>query len=417
MTVINTNVKSLVAANALAINNRALSTSMQQLSTGKRINSASDDAAGLAIASKMTSQIKGLDQAVRNGNDGISMLQTAEGAMVEMTNMLQRMRELSVQSANDTNTSSDRTNLNNEYQALKTEITRIGANTQWNGMNILNGNNDLGTVSGNNQTVKFQVGANASQTINIDFKDFTYTTTATSATAATAQINLGGMGAAADMDIFQVSAKNAAGTVVAMQFAVTKPGGVDPTSAEATALAGQMQAGIRTYAGFENVTVTAADEVITFSNPVGGVFSAMSFTKSDAAVATTTGMLTSYGSSGLGTNTPPAGGVFSGTADISASSLTTLALSNTATGAIDSALTAINGERSTIGATINRLTYAVDNLTNVSQNTSASRSRVEDTDYAKATTELARTQIIQQAATAMLAQANQSQQSVLALLK
>lgn len=421
MTVINTNVKSLVAANALTVNNRALSATMQQLSTGKRINSASDDAAGLAIAAKMTSQIRGLDQAVRNGNDGISMLQTAEGAMVEMTNMLQRMRELSVQSANDTNTSEDRSNLNNEYQQLKSEITRIGANTQWNGMNILDGNSSLGLTSGDVQTVKFQVGANAStgtgQTIAIDFKDFTYTTTATSASASTAQINLGGMAAAANMDIFKVTAANAAGVTTAMSFAVTKPAGVNPSDLEATTLAGQMQAGIRTYAGFENVTVTAADEVITFSNPVGGAFSAMSFTKSDATAATTTGMLTSYGTSHLGTNTPPTGGVFSSAADISASSLTTLALSNTATGAIDAALTAVNGERSKIGATINRLTYAVDNLTNVSQNTSASRSRVEDTDYAKATTELARSQIIQQAATAMLAQANQSQQSVLALLK
>ena len=138
MTVINTNIKSLIAANAMTVNNRNLQDAMTQLSTGSRINSARDDAAGLAISSKMTAQINGLNQAVRNANDGISMLQTAEGATQEMTNMLQRMRELAVQSANDTNTGSDRTALNAEFQQLAKEITRIATNTQWNGMNILN---------------------------------------------------------------------------------------------------------------------------------------------------------------------------------------------------------------------------------------------------------------------------------------
>jgi len=139
MSVINTNVKSLIAQNALTVNNRSLTDAMQQLSTGKRINSAKDDAAGLAISNKMTSQIRGLNQAVRNANDGISMIQTAEGALVEVTNMLQRMRELSVQSANDTNTSADRTALNDEFTQLRSEIARIANNTQFNGTDLLTG--------------------------------------------------------------------------------------------------------------------------------------------------------------------------------------------------------------------------------------------------------------------------------------
>ena len=148
MTVINTNIKSLISQNAMIKNNRELSDAMQQLSTGKRVNSAKDDAAGLAITSRMSSQIRGLDQAIRNGNDSISMLQTTEGAMIEMTNMLQRMRELSVQSANDTYTPEDRLYLNQEFQQLKTEINRITRATQWNGMDVLNGTfkNDAGDV-------------------------------------------------------------------------------------------------------------------------------------------------------------------------------------------------------------------------------------------------------------------------------
>ena len=189
MSVINTNVKSIVAQNALTVNNRAMSKAMEQLSTGKRINSAADDAAGLSISSKMTAQIRGLNQAVRNANDGISLLQTAEGAMVEMTNMLQRMRELAVQSATDTNTSTDRGYLDDEYQQLKNEINRIAGNTQWNGMNILNGNDNFGSVDTNEQKIRFQVGANSSQTIDVNFKDMTFTPSTSSVSPSTTTIN------------------------------------------------------------------------------------------------------------------------------------------------------------------------------------------------------------------------------------
>jgi flagellin len=284
MSVINTNVSATLTSNALAKNDRAMSQSMERLSTGQRINSASDDAAGLAIASKMTSQIRGLDQAVRNGNDAISMVQTADGALIEVSNMLQRMRELAVQSSSDTNTSTDRTALNTEFTALTAQIEATMDNTQWNGQDLLDGDS---------ASLSFQVGANASQTITV-------TTLADMQTAG---------------DAF----KDLAGTAT---------------------------------------ETTLATLVIT-----------------DGTKA-----------------------------------------ANSIKG-IDSALAVVNTKRAELGSTVNRLEYAVDNLANVSQNASASRSRVQDANYATESTELARTQIIQQAGTAMLAQANQQSQSVLALLK
>lgn len=314
MPVINTNIKSLVSQNALNKNNESLASAMQQLSTGKRINSAADDAAGLAISSRMTAQIRGLDQAVRNANDGISLLQTAEGALIEVTNMMQRMRELSVQAANDTNTASDRVSLNLEYGQLMQEINRIAQNTQWNGMSIMNNTTTGAAAIGTGGTVaeptadgaelrniNFQVGANANQIISAQFKDFSVPMTA---------------------------------------------------------------------AGIPDTAAVPADTQI-----------------------------------------------FSGDAQLNDTDITSASNANTAMARLDAALGKITDERATYGAVMNRLTYAGDNLTNVSQNTSESRSRIMDTDYAKASAELSRTQIISQAATAMLAQANQSPQSVLKLLQ
>jgi len=284
MSVINTNVNSLIAQNAVNVNARSLSKAMEQLSTGKRINGAKDDAAGLSISQIMTAQIRGLNMAVRNANDGISLLQTADGAMVEQTNMMQRMRELAVQAASDTVTTSQKTFLNDEFNALRTEINRIGTNTMWNDTKLLNG---TAAPTGTANTYKFQVGS-TSTTIDV--------------TIPTA-LTTGGAG----------------GTAI--------------------------------FSAIDSSTIATASGA-------------------DAAI-----------------------------------------------GALDTALNEGNKARSKIGAAINQLTYAADNLSNISMNTAASRSRIEDTDYAQASTELARTQIIQQAATAMLAQANQSPQSVLALLK
>jgi flagellin len=319
MSVINTNVSATLTSNALAKNDRAMSQSMERLSTGQRINSASDDAAGLAIASKMTSQIRGLDQAVRNGNDAISMIQTVDGAMVEVTNMLQRMREVTVQAASGTNTTDDLAALNIEFKALEAQIDEIAKNTEWNGTKVLDGS--AGSVT-------FQVGASASQTISIEFADL-------------------------NTDFGNPAANSGADQA-------TKAGKTDK----------------------------AADDLDIFTN--------LSTANAGTDTVTTDGVLEAI--------------------DLDVQVITGSAHATTL-GYLDTALDRINSHRATLGATVNRLEYAVDNLANVSQNASASRSRVQDANYATESTELARTQIIQQAGTAMLAQANQQSQSVLALLK
>ena len=289
--VINTNVKALMASNALNKNGRVQQNVMESLSTGKSINRASDNAAGLSIRETMTAQINGLNAAVKNANDSISMLQTADGALNETSSMLQRMRELAVLSVNDTYSSTQKTAMSTEFNQLSSEIDRTAGQTQWNGMNILNGSGGLYSGVGSNGQFTFQVGANNAQTISVTIGNMAITSTA---------------------------------------------------------------------------------------SPVLG--SPMFSTVSNATIATAAGAAT--------------------------------AITN-----LDTALTALNTQRSTIGAMVNRLTHAVDNLTNVAQNATDSRSKVEDTDYAAATSELARTQIIAQAATAILAQANQQPQSVLSLLK
>ena len=272
MSVINTNVNALFAQSAMKTNAREMSSAMQQLSTGNRINYAKDDSAGLAITQSMTSQVRGLNQAVRNANDGINMLQTADGALVESSNMLQRMRELSVQAANGTYSSTQRGYMKTEFDELSSQIDDIAADTEWNSLTL------IATASSD---FDFQVGQDADQTITVTIGAMTVSALSASAS-------------------FDISTASGAGT------AITD---------------------------------------------------------------------------------------------------------------LDVALEAINSQRATIGAGINRLTYAADNLSNISANVAASRSTVNDTDYAEASTKLSKAQIIQQASTAMLAQANQQPQTVLALLK
>jgi flagellin len=243
---------------------------MEQLSTGSRVNSAKDDAAGLAIGQNMTSQVRGLNMAVRNINDGVNMMQTAEGAMIEQSNMLQRMRELAVQSANGTVSDTQRSYLDTEFQALTSQIGNIASQTTWNGTDLMS----------STTTFSFQAGASSGQTISV--------------------------------------------------------------------------------------------------------------------------AITEMSTSSLG---------------ISSSSISSASVAATAIATLDTALNSINSQRATIGAGINQMTYAADNMSNIAANVTASRSTIMDTDYATASTNLAKNQIIQQAATAMLAQANQQPQSVLSLLK
>jgi flagellin len=270
MSVINTNVSAMYSQNAMKTNARAMSTAMEQLSTGTRVNSAKDDAAGLAIGQNMTSQIRGLNMAVRNLNDGINMMQTAEGGMIEQSNMLQRMRELAVQANNGTYSNTQRSYLSLEYEALGSQIAKIATETKWNDQSLLTGT-----------TFTYQAGQASGQTIAVTITAMT----------------LAGMG-------------------------LTNIGGISTAASAAGSIA-----------------------------------------------------------------------------------------------LIGSALETVNLTRAAIGAGINQMEFAADNVTNIASNTTQSRSTIMDTDYALATTQLAKTQIIQQAATAMLAQANQQPQSVMALLK
>ena len=426
MSVINTNVNSLVSQAALKKNDRQLSAAMEQLSTGRRINSAKDDAAGLAVTSRMSAQISGLNQAVRNANDGISMLQTAEGATIEMSNMLQRMRELAVQSNNDTNTATDREYLDLEYQQLMKEIARIGSSAEWNGMKILSNTdvgvagtaNDVGTGARN---VTFQVGANANQTINVGLKDFSFNV----GVAATESKGTFNFSAAADMTdaktfAFTItdSSTSPATTRTFTAALSTAVAGTAPTSTEVGNITTALRDVITNTVGYENVSVTYSGTVMTISDPNGRTLSAITMTD-DAGdpVANTNVASIVAGTLASGAQDPANTAVFAGSARLNNTDIKTVSAANTAIGRLDSAIDAINKERATLGAVMNRLTYAADGLAKTSTNTSASRSRILDTDYAAATAELARTQIIQQAATAMLAQANQSSQTVLNLLK
>jgi flagellin len=395
MSVINTNTKSIVAQNAMTVSGRAMSKAMEQLSTGKRINSAADDAAGLAISSKMTSQIKGLDQAVRNANDGISMLQTAEGAMVEITNMMQRMRELAIQASNDTNTADDRSYLNLEFQQLKQEANRITQNTEWNGMKVMDGS-FTGNGAANAGQFLFQIGANSNQTIEHVIRKVGFGTAAGTATMAE---TTAAAAAAKQKSTLTLAATYAENDIISLDVAgkshiytVTKAdvGGANDAANHAL-IATSLAASLNKDANFSGLTIAAAGVTVTFEAKANNV----AFAAVPASQTVSNGQLGAMRE-----------------LDVSSSSR-----ANGAVLGLDVSLKNISDARAGIGAKINRLTYAADNLTNVSQNTSSSRSQILDTDYAVATTELARTQIISQAATAMLAQANQAAQSVLSLLR
>jgi len=406
MTVINTNNAATLAANALTKNERAMSQAMERLSTGVRINSAGDDAAGLAISSRMTSQINGLNMAVRNANDAISMVNTADGAYIETTNMMQRMRELAVQAASGTMGSTDRTALDTEFQALSDQIQDIGANTQWNGTNILD------DTVGSTGAVDFQVGANANQTVTTDFGSLSSGATAVidsnlpdnngSETDAIAKVTITGTLVDGDQISFMINSKPVVWTINATD--VTTLTGNGTTAANGTVAFGTIAQGYSadyTAATTLDGGADTASALAIAGTAVTGQFSITATSSANTEAFTLSNVRVTRGI----------------TADTARVAITTVEQATAAINAIDDAITAMNTQRSTFGAAVNRLEYASDNLENISQNTSASRSRILDADYASETTELARTQIIQQAGTAMLSQANQQAQSVLALLK
>jgi flagellin len=622
MAVINTNISAVITQNAMLKNDRDMQTTMERLSTGKSVNSAQDDAAGIAVSSRMTSQIRGLDRAVQNAGDAISMIQTADGASIEIANMMQRMRELAVQATNGTVTSTDQGSLDLEFQQLKAEIGRVANNSQWNGNNILDGT--AGTSS--NGTATFQIGANSQQVVDVGFGnwnlnaptsniiavynsgitsataaaidgavtlsdgttnlridyastiktaptdladlvvdikadpvynsldftvavdsagtglDFTYKTAGAVASppvftaddggvevAGNVTVSTAGVSVAAVAGVYRTALTDAnvaaidgnvvlsdgehsltvdasgASTVAALTSLITshaEHADLGFTVSQTTAVTGVpaaftisalANADVTSLANAGSpitlsdgtttieVTTTGTDMLAgtdTLANLVTVIQAHANYAAFDFTVTanSTTGLLLTSKTNGPATTTPsiigntthavansvvgvtevPAGLTFTYddakavlstptitaddggvnianamsvvTAGVTALSsvygrdLTALTIAtdtgaNEALADLDAALDGINAQRAVFGAGMNRLEYTIDNLSNGSMNAKASRSRIEDADYAAETTELARTQIIQQASTAMLAQANQSNQSVLSLLK
>ena len=357
---IGTNNAALNAAAAASSVNREMETSMGRLSTGKRINSASDDAAGVAIASRLSAEIRGTDQAVRNALDGQALIDTAEGGHKEIENILQRVREVAVQAANDTNSGADRANLQAEMDALLIEIDRIASTTTWAGQSMM---------SSSGKTMSFQVG---------------------SATGTKNQISLtiGRMDtASAGLDL-NVTASTTATTVVTghtLDSSTIKSDGTQTITLTSSVIA--------TVAG-EAMTATA--DAATLAKEVNEDDTLIAAGVS-AEVTSAGKVQISYGSSH---------------GHLQSSKAALDVVKN-----VDAAIKEVNTQRSSLGAVSNRLSHTVSNLTNISSNLSAAKGGIEDANFAMETTQLAKNQILQQASTAMLAQANASKQNVLTLLQ
>jgi len=353
MTVIGTNVAAMRAQAASSSASRQLGESMERLSSGKRINSAKDDAAGLAIATKMTAQIRGLNAAARNANDGVSLAQTAEGALGQISNIVQRIRELAVQSTNGTVTDADRAGLDNESRALLDQIDTIAQKTNFNGVNLLDGSNSSITI---------QTGTGATDTVSIALQDTQSTSLGVGKTATSISGLVTALSAAATAGTGQAAAE------AALRTALNTPTGA--VNAAITALSGATGAGV----------ATAEDTLRSAMNTGASVaeFGLAAVTNIDLSTA--------------------------GTASQSLAKL-------------DGALNNIAAARASLGASQNRLAVTVDNITSTVTNLTEARSRIEDVDFSAETTSLAKAQILSQASTAMIAQANQAQQGVLSLIR
>jgi len=476
---VNTNIPSLNTQRNLQNASSSLATSMQRLSTGSRINSAKDDAAGLQISNRLTNQINGLNQATRNANDGISLSQTAEGAMQQSTNILQRIRDLAVQSANGSNSDADRSALQKEVTAQQNELTRIAQTTTFGGRKLLDGS--FGTTS-------FQIGSNAYETIDVTLKD-------TSATAlGSYQIgSVGGSTATAASTVVTGTSSPLAASGTVTLVGGGKSTGVTYASGDsAKTIAGKMNGQIpglsataRTVlqvtdsisSGSANMTMTVggnslslvgvtstkdmADQINANAAKLGvtanydsqakkltitsatGENIAFGADTGNAGGAITVASQKSDGTFATGTDVRANGGVAMGYVKLD--SPTTFAMTgdtgalfgdtkaslskvsdvdiSTADGAqkalsvIDQALANIDSQRADLGAVQNRFDNTISNLTNISENATSARSRIKDTDYAAETANLSKNQVLQQAGTAILAQAKQLPQSVLSLLQ
>ena len=453
MSVINTNISATIATNALIRNERSMSTAMERLSTGMRINSAKDDAAGLAIASRMGAMVSGLEMASKNANDAISMLEVAEGATLEISNMLIRMRELAVQSASGTYSDTDRDALDLEFGALMNEIDRIAKNTTWNTMSILNGGNDANDATTTKTELNIQLGPNASQTMALEFKAWVPSVAVDmQALNADGYDNAGGKAVSGAAKADGLDPQSATGSVtenntVTFKALVAKDtitiGGITLTAS------GAMDAN-DVAAAFAAPTANVVNGSFDKTTFTGWTAEAVSGTGNEAKVKFTsttphtnvddlTVAAFDFGANDSSAVIPTLGTAVQGVTGTSpvanesaygdavlywndngtakAINIDTVSNSEFAIDQLDKAILGMATERAKYGAYMSRLEHSSDNLLNVAQNTDQSRSRIEDADYAVETSELARTQIISQAATAMLAQANQAKQGVLQLLQ
>ncbi len=477
--IVNTNIMSLNAQRNLSRSDSALATSLQRLSSGLRINSAKDDAAGLAIASRFTTQIRGMNQAVRNANDAISLSQTAESALDELTNNLQRIRELAVQSANATNSASDRAALDQEVQQRLAEINRIGSQTSFNGQKVLDGS--FGSA-------QFQVGANVGETIGINLTTgmradqigqiATATGTAVTGSAFTdggvtiavgqsAAVAIGAStagtqaGQTADSAYAKVNAINSAGvsglTATATNattgtfstigttggtstYNLTINGtaiyaGTDNLAAGSSLSASDVAAQINLFSAQTGVSASVSGTSMTLTAADGrNVVVAETLTQGTGATLTGTGIATAQEGTLRGTVTLSAaenitlGGAYADagfastsiavdTTTLASVNVTSVANANTAIQRSDAALASVSSLRSQLGAIQNRFESTISNLSAVSENLSASRSRIQDSDFAAETASLTKAQILQQAGVAVLAQANAVPQTVLGLFR
>lgn len=487
MTILNTNISAIAAQNSLRTTSLNSTSAMERLSSGIRINSAKDDAAGLAISTRMTANIRGLNAAIRNANDGISLTQTAEGGLSSIGDNLQRIRELAVQSANTGNNDSDRAALNTEARQLVSEIDRIANNSQYNGIKLLDGsfqNQSLQVGAGNdtNDRIAISIGSAKVSALGIG-SNSSYSKTlteggnvpTTALVAGTLSINGAQIGASvtdgvsyADAEgsaIAKAAAINAASGLTGVTAKVSKTtltgiaatattllaagsviiNGVDIGEIGATSApvdrgtqvaaainskssqTGVTATSVTSGADIGKVTLSAADgrNIVVKSTAAGIAGSGLGAVADTAATTTAKITLSTNSSNGIviggATGAAATGQAVGFSASVLSSTggvdLSTAAGSQAALSVLDAAINTITDSRASMGAYQNRLTASVANLEVTSMNLQASRSRILDTDYAKETTKLAKAQIIQQAATAMLAQANQSSQSVLALLK
>ena len=387
---VNTNVASLTSQRNLSSSQAVLKTSLERLSTGLRINSAKDDAAGLAISERFTGQIKGLNQGVRNANDGISLAQTAEGALGEVTNNLQRIRELAVQSANNTNTAADRNALQTEVDALVAEIDRIANQTSFNGTKLLNGG-FAGAV--------FQIGPNSGDGITID----SIANTKADDLGSSVTYKLSGQVVSA----IDFTAAIASGTLIIsanLDETVLSLGAFSPASTHQERL-GQIVAAINNKSGetgvfaYQLVWNDEPREIVLQAQDLSGGFQLIGATTANIGIPAT---FTTRSAA---------------TEGISNLSIASYAAAQTAIALVDDALDTVNATRSTLGATQSRFESAVSSQLSTAENLSASRSRILDADFASETADLAKAQILQQSGIAMLAQANAIPQNVLALLR